>query len=179
MTDTLTKLPPTITAGDSLAFTISLSDYLASAGWSLSYVLLNASGKINLSSTADGDDHSVSIVAAVTADYSPGDYKYTSFATNGTERHTVESGNVTILPDPAAQTTFDGRSHAELCLENINSILEGKATADNFSYSISGRSLSKYSWEELITARNYYRAEVAAEKRNAAGKSSNRILVSF
>lgn len=176
LTDILTDIPTEIRAGDTLSFTRTLSDYPASAGWSLSYVLINASGKITLSSTPDADVHSFTVAAGDTASYSPGDYKFVSFIIKNTTRHTVDQGSVTILPDLISETVMDGRSHAEICLANIETVLAGKATADNYSYSIAGRSLSKYSWEELIAARNYYRVEVGKEKRKASGKTQTNLI---
>ena len=174
-----TTTPLQITAGNSVSWLISLPDYPAGAGWTITYYLLNAAGAIDFSSSAENDDHSFDIAAATTAEWTAGAYKYTALASDGTDRHTVESGNIEILPDPATQETFDGRSHAEIVLANIETVLEGKATADNLKYEINGRSLEKYPWSELVQMRSHYRAEVAAEKTAAAGKKSNKVLVRF
>ena len=179
MTDTLTVTPTTITAGNSVTWVITLDDYPASV-WTLSYVLLNSSAKVTITSSADGESHSVSVAAATSAEYAAGEYRYTALVTDGTDRFTVETGSITILPDPAEQDTYDGRTFAEICLENIEAVISGKATQDNMAYSIAGRSLSKYSWEELLSARNSFRSEVAVGKRKASGKSSGqRVLVRF
>jgi len=180
LTDTIIVIPKQITAGDSLAFVITLDDYPASDSWVLSYVLLNSAAKITLTSSADGDNHSVDIAATTTAAYTVGKYKYTALVTDGTDRFTVASGDIEVLSDPGVVATLDGRTFAEICLDNIETVLQGKATADNLAYSIAGRSLSKYSWEELLVARNSLRSEVATESRKANGKSSgNRILTRF
>ena len=60
----VTTEPTSITAGDSVAWTRSLSDYPASAGWSLAYTLINAAAKITINASAAGDDHAVSVSAA-------------------------------------------------------------------------------------------------------------------
>ena len=174
------EIPLTITAGDTLNFTDTASDYPASAGWAITYTLLNASAKITLTSSADGDDHEVAVAAATTADYTAGEYKWTATVSDGTDRYTLDTGTVEVLPDPVEQDTYDGRTFAEISLENIEAVLQNKASADNYSYSIAGRSLSKYSWDELITARNYFRAEVRRERNRQIGKSqSNLIKVRF
>ena len=174
MTDILTALPPKITSGNTLAFVITHEDYPASDSWVLSFVLLNATNKITLTSTADDDGHSFSI--ADTSAYVAGEYTYTALVSNGVSRYTVDVGSVEILPDPATLTTYDGRSVAQVCLDNINAVLQNKATQDNFSYSIAGRSLSKYSWTELIEARNYYQNEVSTAKRKASGKTQSNLI---
>ena len=176
MTDTPTSVPSSITAGNSFSWLTSLSDYPASSGWSLIVVLINATSKITLTSEASTDDHLVSVSAATSAEYTAGKYKYTILVTDETYRYTVESGDIEVLPDPSTQTTFDGRTIAETCLENIEAVLEGKATQDNMSYSIGGRSLSKYSWDELITARNYFQTEVNSAKRKASGKTQSNLI---
>ena len=179
MTDTITATPSKLIAGDSISWLISLSDYPASSGWSLSYVLLNALGKVSISATASGNNHLVALTAAVTAAYVAGTYKYTAYVTKTTERYTVESGDIEILPNLAVKTTFDGRTYAETCLENIEAVIAGKATADNLKYMINGRSLDKYPWSELIKVRGFFRAEVKRERRAATGKGSNKILSRF
>jgi len=107
-----TKEPDEIIAGDTIKWKKSLSDYLASAGWSLTYVLLNAAGKITITSSADGSDHLISIDAATTAAYAAGLYDWSLTVSNGLERYTIGNGRIEVKPDPTQQTTFDGRSTA-------------------------------------------------------------------
>jgi len=59
----------------------------------------------------------------------------------------------------------DPRTHAEVMLTKIETMLEGKADSDVANYSINGRSLTKLSVSELIEWRDYYRAEVTKQKR--------------
>jgi hypothetical protein len=174
-----TASPTKITAGNSVSWLLSLPDYPASAGWTVTYYLLNAAGAIDFSSAAESDSHLFAIAASTTAEWTAGKYKYTTLVSDGTDRYTVETGNIEILPDPSELTTHDGRTHAEIVLENIESVLEGKATADNLKYEINGRSLEKYPWGDLIKMRSHYRAEVATEKTAAAGKKTNKVLVRF
>jgi hypothetical protein len=57
----------------------------------------------------------------------------------------------------------DPRTHAEIMLAKIKSLLEGKADADVANYSVAGRSLTKLSFDELIKARDYYQEEYNKE----------------
>ena len=75
------------------------------------------------------------------------------------DRVVVDRGAFTAIVDLDAGGA-DPRSHAEIMLTKIESLLEGKADSDVSSYSIAGRSLTKLTPEELITWRNYYRSEV-------------------
>lgn len=57
-------------------------------------------------------------------------------------------------------TSDDRRSHAEVMLKKIESLLEGRADSDIESYSIKSRSLTKMSVKELREWREYYSAEI-------------------
>jgi len=70
----------------------------------------------------------------------------------------------------------DRRSHAELMLVKIESLLSGKADADVESYSIKNRSLTKMSTKELLHWRDYYLAEVGRRK-TASGAKPNTVRV--
>lgn len=55
----------------------------------------------------------------------------------------------------------DRRTHAEIMVSKLESLIEGRADHDVESYSIGQRSITKMSIEELIEWRDFYRAEVA------------------
>ena len=98
------------------------------------------------------------------------------------ERIIVDRGHFSILPDLDVNQA-DPRSHAEIMVGKIESILQGKADADVSSYSIAGRSLNKMTFEELIDARNYYKQELAKETNKIdlkhGRKGSSTIQVRF
>jgi len=174
------NIPASFTAGDSLAYTDSLSDYPASSGWVLSYVLVKDGTQINISSSADGDDHSVSVLASATVLYDSGTYHWQAFVTKTTERYTVGTGIVAINPDFATQSTgLDDRSHAKKVLDALEAVIEGKAGKDITSYSIGGRSVTKMTPEEILMWRDKYRAEYRKEQVAAGNVTSNTIKVRF
>ena len=163
-----TTEPLSFRAGDTVKWKRSLSDYPATS-WTLKYFLVNSSGQIAITATADGADHLVSLAATDTAGYSAGKYRVQARVESaGGEKYTIETAVdvIEVKPDlSAASTGYDYREHCEIALENIEAVLQNKATADNYSYSLAGRSLSKYSWTELIEARDYYRAELVRLNR--------------
>ena len=67
----------------------------------------------------------------------------------------IETGFLSIFSSDSGR-----RTHAEIMLSKINSILQGRADSDVASYSIKSRSISKLSIEELIMWRNYYIDEI-------------------
>lgn len=83
--------------------------------------------------------------------------------TSSGNRIVVDRGSFEVIPDMDVDQA-DPRIHAEIMLAKIETILEGKADSDVSSYSIAGRSLTKMSFDELLSARDRYRAEVVLHK---------------
>ncbi len=78
------------------------------------------------------------------------------------ERVVIDRGHFIVVPDLDINQA-DPRSHAEVMLGKIESLLSGKADSDVASYSVAGRSLNKMTFEELVNARDFYRREVKQE----------------
>lgn len=163
-----------ITVGDTLSALISLADYPASAGWTLSYRLTpRAAGTAyTFSASVLGSDHQVTVPAATTVNWAPGAYALGAWVTSGAgERHTVasECGQVTIAPNPATLPAgTDTRSSAEVALSNVTAMLAGKAGSGVQMYEINGRKLASYPLADLLKLKSQLQAEVDAE-RVAAG----------
>lgn len=164
------NIPSTFRAGDTLSWTESISDYPASAGWTLAFVLTKyGQSLITITASTSGDDYAISVLPATSRPWIPGIYSWQAYVYKEsgdliTEKYTLEFGQVTILPDiTQAILTTDIRSHAKKVLDAIELLLEGKSTADVLSYSIGGRSLSKMSPEELIKWRSFYKTEYERE----------------
>lgn len=80
------------------------------------------------------------------------------------ERIVVDRGYFEAIADLDVNGA-DPRSHAEIMIDKIESLLQGKADADVANYSVAGRSLTKMSFAELVEARDYYKAEYNKELR--------------
>jgi hypothetical protein len=163
MTTELTTFPTRHGAGDTLAVRRSLADWPATT-WSLSFELRNAGASITIAATADGADHVVSVPAATTASWTAGRYHWRAYVTAGTDRHEVERGTIEIEPDFAAAGAADRRSHAEKVLDAIEAVIEGRASKDQESYTIAGRSLARTPIGDLLTLATRYRGMVEAER---------------
>ena len=175
-------IPSTLQAGLTWEWDASFSDYPAST-YTLVYTLINSSGKITITASADDDDYAVSIAKATTAGYAAGVYSYQAVVTDGTDSFLAESGSITITPDFAAATTYDDRSHAKKVLDAIEATLEGKASQDQQMIMIGGRQITTFSPDQLLSFRDAYRAEYKAEQVAAgiaAGNGNSRkIKVKF
>src|SRR3990170_2218682 len=168
------NIPSTLRAGDTISWAESLSDYPAMA-WILAFTL-QAQGKapIVITASPSGSDHSISVLPSVSKTWIAGIYSYQAYVYKGTpptftDKMTLQSGRIEILPDLTQATSVtDLRSHVKKVLDAIESLLEGKASADILGYSIAGRSISKMNPTELIEWRDLYRVdyqrEIDAEK---------------
>jgi hypothetical protein len=181
---TATTEPSRVTAGDTITWLKSLADYPASAGWVLTYTLINNSAKITITATASGADHLVNVSAATSAAYTVGLFTWVAAVAQGSERYTVGQGSVTIAPNLAAASTYDTRSSAKKALEAVNLALETYGSkAYQQSYEIAGRKQQFQTPGDFLAFRSKLMAEVALEDnalRLAAGLSpKNQLFVRF
>jgi hypothetical protein len=178
-------IPAKITAGDSLSWSVENSDYPASAGWALKYYLVKSDKQIEIDSTPSGDAHTFALAPTDTADWPAGRYKYQAVMVKGsTERATVDAGHVDVTTNYAAQTTgFDAREHAEIVLDALWAVAEGKATTDQASISIGDQALTHMSPAQLNEWIRVYEAKVARldnKQRRRRGQGTRRYsLVRF
>jgi hypothetical protein len=95
-----------------------------------------------------------------------GEYGWQAYITRDRDsaRITVGQGRLTIKTD-FDSLNQDPRTHAEVMVSKIESILEGRADSDVANYSINGRTLTKIAIEDLMKWRDYYRSEVTRLKR--------------
>jgi hypothetical protein len=181
MPTTPTSEPAIINAGNTAKWLKSLPEYPASAGWVLSYELVNAAQRIAFSSSAVADDHLVIVPATTTADWVAGTYDWRALATLAAEVYTVGQGRIEIAP--AFGAAVDARSQARRTLEAIEATLEGRASSATAEYQIAGRALKYIPIPELLTLRDRYRRDVKAEDDAAAVASGlgarGRIFVRF
>lgn len=138
--------------------------------------------EIKLAATETNPSYYLFTADSVTsAAFEPGYYHWqleiTKTATG--DRLVIDRGEFTAVVDLDINGT-DPRTHAEKMLTKIEAVLENRADGDLSSYSIAGRSLTKMSPDELLQWRDYYRRELASEKRKNAikrGKKSNATIL--
>ena len=120
MTATIPTIQPdSFFIGDTLKYKITLTDYLASDGWTLYYVLINSSSKIEFNSSASGDDHLVNVAPAVTELYIAGTYNWQSYVSDGTDRFTIDTGEMIVKTNYSEEDTFDARSDVQKIFEAL------------------------------------------------------------
>ena len=179
---TATIEPTRAIAGDTVSWRKTLADYPASAGWVLAYVLLSATSRIAITSTADGADHVVAVAAATSAGYAAGAYTWVATVTKGAERYTIGQGSLQVAPNLAASgtETFDARTSARKALDAVNIALESYGNKAYLqAYEINGRKQQFHTPGEFLSFRSKLQAEVAREEnaaRLAAGLGSGNLV---
>lgn len=142
----------------------------------------SGSTTFSITATETNGEYLVEVASATTAAYTAGTYNWQAYITRTSDsaRVTVGTGVFKVLASMSASTA-DPRSHAKKTLDAIEAVIESRATVDQMSYTIQGRSLAKTPLPDLQKFRDYYRAEYAAEvnvERRKNGKPPrNRLLV--
>ena len=131
-------------------------DHYPASTWVLTYTFINATAKFSFSASNDNDDHLVSVAAATTATYTPGDYHWQAVVSDGTNKYLVAEGHLTVTADFAAASTYDARTHVKKVLDAIEAVIENRASEDQQSYTIEGFALSKTNITDLLMLRDKY-----------------------
>ena len=153
-----------------------------SAEW-VARLASGSSTEIKVAATEASTYYLFTIASTDSSAFTQGHYHWqleiTETATSN--RIIIDTGTLDI--DFDLDNNVDPRSHAQVMIDKIESVLQGKADADVASYSINGRSLTKMSFTDLIDARNFYRQEYAKELQKERAKQGDHtgatILVRF
>jgi len=160
----------TLIVGDTLDFITSVPSYLASAGYTLKHRLVpRVSGTaILLTATTSVDDYRTTVLPAVTATWAAGDYSWSAWVEKASERHTVDTGTVTLKPDPFIIAAYDGRTQAEVALADAKTALANfSATGGRVKrYAIAGREMEFDAAGDILTLISFWQIQVTRE--NAA-----------
>lgn len=171
------KEPFEIQAGDLLQWkrTDLGTDY-SNASYTLKYSarkLTPNHEEIEITASASGNDYLISVASSTTASYTVGEYHWQAYIIrdSDSERVKIGLGHFHVIGNFDASNA-DQRTHARKMLDYIEAFLETKASnGDVSSYSIGGRSLSKFSFQEITELRNYYKAEYQFEEKKRRQKS--------
>lgn len=174
----LTSEPASITAGDTISWDIALPDYPASAGWTLKYKAVCATGYFAMVSTASGDNHLIAVAKAITAVYPAGTYSLTKYVESTTELVTLSETTLIVRPCISGMTAaFDNRTHNRKVLAALEAVLEGTATTDQQETTIDGTTIKRRTVADLLKMRSTYALRVWREEN--PGKLCPTVQVSF
>jgi hypothetical protein len=159
-----TEEPEQVVVGDFIQWTRpDLADTYPTATHSLNYVARISSGgntEIQVAATESNGIYVVTVDSTTSADFVPGVYYWQAEITEtaSSNRLVVDRGQFEAIVDLDTGGT-DPRTHAQVMIDKIESLLEGRADGDVGSYSIQGRSLTKLGIDELLKWRDYYKGE--------------------
>jgi len=181
----LTRPPVRVFQADRIHYRVA-TPYLASDGWSFKVAFItndqaaftgtlqtiltpsNAVSEVS-PGTWDVDLDSSDPAAPSTQAWQVGLYHWAEFVekSGADDRVTLRRGTMLLEiaygSGAVTSTGMDLRSWARISLENIEAVLQTKASRDQKQYQIAGRSLERYDFAELVQIRNWLRAEVDAE----------------
>jgi hypothetical protein len=138
------------------------------------YVFRKAGDKSNVQRTLTVDENGYIVNDAL--NWPAGDYRWTLYYVRQSDnrRTFIQTGRLKVMPD--ASTGVEFRPHAEVMLDKIESLLEGRADSDVHSYTIGNRQITKMSIKELQGWRDFYRAEVATIRAGESGRMGGNVL---
>lgn len=154
--------PLELVAGDTYKFKKSLADYTIADGWTLKYRLIGGSVDLTKTATDNGDGYWLVTIAtgdlsAIVADTT---CRMHGWVEKVGERWTIYDDYVRVKPNLATATAANLKTHEVRTLEAIESVIEGRATADLEQYQLNGRSVTKIPIKELLEWRGIYRGIV-------------------
>ena len=137
----LTSLPATITAGDTVAVTLTLADYPAPT-WSLRWALAGTDAPadpFDSTDASDGVSHDFDLTTVDTAALSAGLYRWSIRATDGTTVTTVTTGTLSVLADIGSVTADREIERCERMLAAIRTAKENIVTGEIATMMVDGR----------------------------------------
>jgi len=144
-----------------------LSDDYPNTDYTMTYVARVAAGgstEFQIVGTSYDNDFLFTVSSATSAGYTAGFYHWQleCLRNSDNNRIVIDRGTWDVVVD-LDNNGSDPRTHAEIMVGKIESLLSGKGDADVANYSIAGRSLTKLTFDELLKARDFYRAETHKE----------------
>lgn len=177
-----TDEPASFIAGESVEWTKNLPGYLPKDGWDLFYAFRNFGAHFDIAAIKKEDHYLIRMNSEQSAVLKPANYWWQATVTKGNDWHVVDAGSLEIKEHLSLADSYDGRSHVKKVLDALEAMILDKASRDQQSYSIAGRSLYRLSPAELLKWRDHYKAEYARELQAellSKGLGGNLIKVRF
>ena len=178
------NIPDYFYSGDSLAWEHNIDMYPASL-FDCEYVLINNTGKETITTTKNGDSFVVYLAGVNTENFNSGFYKVYAILTDTTNKYTVEIKTIEIKESLTSANSKVIISHNRKVYESICAVIENRATYDQMSYSIQGRSLTRTPLKDLMYFKETYYNLVQQEEQKEkarlgiATKKKNKIYITY
>ena len=164
-----------------------LGSTYAPSSYALSYrARLLGSGSTNFSFTASesGTEYIVEVASSTTTNYTAGTYAWNMYITRSSdsERIALDSGKFEVKTN-LVTSEADPRTHASKMVDHLESTLQSLAQKLTTAYSISDRSNTLRSMDEVESQLNIYRArkdrEIMKDRAKSGRRTGQNILVRF
>ena len=166
--------PVTIVKGRHLAWRRLID--LDSVLYSLKYIFQPRAGGVakTVTGSKSGEYWAFELTGASSTSWVEGEHAFDVVVVrlSDSEQAVIASGSTQVF-----DSTSDRRTHAEIMVKKIESIIQGRADNDVESYSIGSRSITKMSIAELTRWRDYYQSEIG--ESTAGGRKRNKVKVGF
>lgn len=160
--------PQSFYRSDTVTWTRVLQEY-PSPDWTLTYLFSRATDTQVIVAAADGSGgHVVTLSQAETAAFAAGQYRWQAYVEQGAERRTVAASSIQVIN--SLDTAQDTRTHNETVLEALQAVMENKASQDQLKISIAGKTLDRFTLDDIIKATAYYEGKVRADQQAAANQ---------
>lgn len=165
-----TKVPDSIVQGENLEFQLDLQDY---SGWDEVKFAITGPEKYEIIGVETDGTFLFEATPATTAAWECGNFKYSITATKSTTHYKfVTDGRFQVIEDISQMSNLDTRPWACKVLESIRNLITGDVANNVQSYSVDGRSLSKYTREELLTLYGRFQSECEKAQNVQDGKTT-------
>lgn len=160
-----------VAAGDTWRYTRSLTDYPASAGYTLAARIVSSTGGHAATVAQEGDAFVVTFAASQTALIAPGLYQLVEAVSFGEDRAVVGRYGLQVTPDPFSGQT-EQRSRFQRALDRAREHLAAYAESGVWratEVQTADRTTKCATPDDLRKLIRTLEAEVARERREAAG----------
>jgi len=174
MSNVLSALPASFTAGDTITLQIASVSAYPSDSFYLKFILRGSSSKIDKSATAGASFWTITLSAAETAALAAGNYAWATkaVATDGTTTQ-FANGATVILPDLFVDQPISAQAKIVAALQAAITKLANK-TATNVS--VNGKSYSLLDIEKLYSLLRRAQADLSTEQATAIGKPRSHVI---
>ena len=159
----------------------------APSSYALTYnarLLGTGSTTFSITASESGTDYIIEVASSTTSSRSVGVYAWNMYITRSSdsERIALDSGKFDVR-DNLATSSADQRTHAAKMVDYLEATQESLAQKLTTSYSISDRSNTLRSMEEVSVQLKYYRSvynrEVMTDRAKSGRRTGQNILVRF
>lgn len=129
----------------------------------------NGLSKLDVSSTASSSSHLIALATTDTAALVSGNYSVAGYAINNSitpaQRIQVYLGTITVTANLQTMGAgVDFRSQNRRTLDNINAVIEGRASATILKSTVEGTTLERIPFADLLHLQAIYRIRVRNEE---------------